>query len=164
MREILALPGGGRRIRVEISTATEADVEVISVILGEVEAYYGGAPTPVNPGQIRAALFGDRPAATVLLARDSGLVVGMASYSLVWPAAGADTSLYLKELYVRESARRRGVARALMAALRKEAGALGCSRIDWTADLDNPPALALYAALGAEPHQGKVFYRAEPRA
>ncbi|MFJ4686002.1 GNAT family N-acetyltransferase [Streptomyces sp. NPDC088789] len=143
----------------EISTATAADTEVLSVILGEIEAYYGGTPVQGDVGQIRSALFSDRPAATVLLARDGDQVLGLASYSLLWPAAGADTSLFLKELYVREAARRRGVARALMAALRDEAVLLGCSRIEWTADADNPPALAFYAALGAEPGQGKVFYR-----
>lgn len=144
-----------------IEQATEADVDVISVILGEIEAYYGGKATPGDPVQIRTALFGDRPAATVLLARDGEQVLGLASYSLLWPAAGADTSLYLKELYVREPARRQGVAGALMEALEVEAASAGCSRVEWTADRDNPPALAFYEALGAEPRDGKVFYRLE---
>lgn len=145
-----------------IEQATEQDVDVISVILGEIEGYYGGKPTPGDAGQIRAALFSDRPAATVLLARDGEQVLGLASYSLLWPAAGAESSLYLKELYVRESARRRGVAGAFMEALKAEAAAAGCSRVEWTADTDNPPALAFYAALGVEPRDGKVFYRLEP--
>ncbi|MFG2412248.1 GNAT family N-acetyltransferase [Streptomyces goshikiensis] len=142
-----------------IEQATEQDVDVISVILGEIEAYYGGKPVVGDPAQIRAALFGDRPAATVLLARDGAEVLGLASYSFLWPAAGADTSLYLKELYVREAARRRGVAGAFMEALKEAAAAAGCSRVEWTADTDNPPALAFYEALGAEPRNGKVFYR-----
>jgi hypothetical protein len=33
--------------------------------------------------------------------------------------------------------------------------------VEWTADADNPAALAFYAALGAEPRDGKVFYRLE---
>lgn len=144
-----------------IEQATEVDVDVISEILGEIEAYYGGQPTPGDPEQIRGALFSARPAATVLLARDGGQVFGLASYSLLWPAAGADTSLYLKELYVRESARRRGVAGAFMSALQDAARKAGCSRVEWTADADNPAALAFYAALGAEPRDGKVFYRLE---
>lgn len=143
----------------QISPATEADTHELSVLLGEIERYYGGEPTPGDPEQIRRALFSDPPAATVLLARDGDTVLGLASYSLLWPAAGADTSLYLKELYVRDSARRAGVARALMAELQKAAADSGCSRIEWTADTDNPTALAFYKALGAEPNTGKVFYR-----
>jgi GNAT superfamily N-acetyltransferase len=146
---------------VQIDRATEADVEVISVILGEVESYYGGGDVPGNIGQIRAALFGERPAATVLLARDGDEVLGLASYSLLWPAAGAESSLFLKELYVRTHARRRGVARALMAALREEATAAGCSRVEWAADRDNPAALAFYGALGLEQSADKALYRWE---
>lgn len=146
---------------VQIGEATAADVDVISEILGEIEAYYGGEATPGDLEQIRAALFSSRPAATVLLARDGDQVLGLASYSLLWPAVGADTSLYLKELYVRESARRRGIAGAFMQALKEAAAQAGCSRVEWTADTDNPPALAFYEALGAVPRDGKVFYRLE---
>ncbi|MFI5756642.1 GNAT family N-acetyltransferase [Streptomyces sp. NPDC051569] len=145
---------------VRISEATAADVEAISEVLGEIEAYYGGEPVPGNPEQIRTALFGDRPAATVLLARDADDVLGLASYTLLWPAAGAETSLYLKELFVRSEARRRGVARLLMEELKAAAVTAGCSRVEWTADTDNPAALDFYKALGAQPRDGKVFYRA----
>ncbi|WP_329134552.1 GNAT family N-acetyltransferase [Streptomyces sp. NBC_01476] len=143
----------------QVSPATEADTNELSVLLAEIEQYYGGDPVPGDPDQIRRALFSPHPAATVLLARDGDEILGLASYSFLWPAAGADTSLYLKELYVRESARRGGVARALMTELLKAAADAGCSRIEWTADTDNPAALAFYEALGAEPRKGKVFYR-----
>ncbi|WP_051951734.1 GNAT family N-acetyltransferase [Actinacidiphila yeochonensis] len=143
----------------QITAATQADAEEISVILGEIEHYYGGSPEPADLEQVRRLLGSNRPAADVLLARDGDRVLGLASYSLLWPAAGADTSLYLKELFVREDARRRGVAGALMAELRAVATGLGYSRVEWTADRDNPAALAFYAALGTEPHTGKVFYR-----
>ncbi|MFF8285509.1 GNAT family N-acetyltransferase [Streptomyces albus] len=144
----------------KIDRATAADVEAISELLGEIEAYYGGDPAPVDVDQVRQALFGDPPAASVLLARgDDGDVLGMASYTRLWPASGADTSLYLKELFVRERARRQGVAAALMERLKEEAAALGCSRLEWTADQDNPPALRFYEALGMQQHTGKTFYR-----
>jgi GNAT superfamily N-acetyltransferase len=142
-----------------IERATPEDIEVISVILGEIESYYGGKDVPGDRAQIGAALFGERPVATVLLARDGDDVLGLASYSVLWPAAGAESSVYLKELYVRAPHRRRGVARALLEQVRAEATAAGCARVEWTADRDNPPALASYRALGFAEHQGKAFYR-----
>lgn len=142
-----------------IDRATEADTEVIATILGEVEAYYGGKDTPADHTQIRAALFGNNPIATVLLAREGDDVLGLASYSFLWPAAGAESSLFLKELFVRERARRRGVARALMEEVRAAADTAGCTRVEWTADRDNPPALALYQALGFQQRDDKPFYR-----
>ncbi|MCC9307662.1 GNAT family N-acetyltransferase [Kitasatospora sp. RB6PN24] len=143
----------------DITLATAGDAEEIATILGEVEEYYGGERIAPPATDVAAALFSDWPAARVLLARDGDQVVGLASVSRLWPAAGADVSLYLKELYVRAGHRRRGVARQLMDAVHAEARAAGCRRVEWTADRDNPPALQLYAALGVEPHQGKVFYR-----
>ncbi|MET8961402.1 GNAT family N-acetyltransferase [Streptomyces sp. NPDC004074] len=142
-----------------IEKAIEADIELVARFLGEVEAYYGGADTPVDQEQIRAALFSPRPVATVLIAREGDTPLGFASYSFVWPAAGADTSLYLKELFVREAHRRDGVAGRLMEAVREAGRAAGCTRMEWTADAGNPPALDFYKALGAEPRADKPFYR-----
>jgi GNAT superfamily N-acetyltransferase len=151
----------GQAMATEITRATEADAETIAEILGEVEEYYGGQRVAPPVEDVRAALFGTFPAAVVLLARVDAEVAGLASISRLWPAAGADVSLYLKELYVRDGHRRRGIARELMAAVHAEARAVGAGRVEWTADRDNPPALELYAALGVEPHQGKVFYRSQ---
>ncbi|MFI0742342.1 GNAT family N-acetyltransferase [Streptomyces sp. NPDC021100] len=144
-----------------IDQATEHDAEAIARLIGEIEAYYGGPDSPADPAEIRERLFGRRPVATVLLARDGDRVLGMASFSLLWPAASADASLYLKELFVREPARRQGVATALMEHVRDAASAAGCARVEWTADRDNPTAAAFYTALGAQPHNGKTFYRLE---
>lgn len=142
-----------------IDKATEADVGTLARLLGEVEAYYGKPGVVADPEQIRAALFGPHPVATVLLARDDGEVQGFASYSYLWPAAGADTSVFLKELFVRDAHRRKGVAARLMDAVREAGRIAGCGRLEWHADDDNPPALDFYEASGAEPHPGKVFYR-----
>jgi GNAT superfamily N-acetyltransferase len=142
----------------DITPATAEDAPTIATVLGEIEEYYSGDRIAPPTAEVVAALFGDWPAARVLLARDGDRVVGLASVSR-WPAAGADVSLYLKELYVREGHRRRGIARQLMDAVHAEARAAGCRRVEWTADRDNPPALDLYAALGIEPQRDKVFYR-----
>ncbi|WP_367139015.1 MULTISPECIES: GNAT family N-acetyltransferase [Streptomyces] len=145
-----------------IVQAVEQDADAIAQLIGEIEAHYGGANLAADPDQVRSQLFRSQPAATVLLARDnSGELLGMASYSFLWPAAGADSSLYLKELFVREGARRQGVATALMAQVRRAASTAGCSRVEWTADRDNPSALEFYQALGAEPQHGKAFFRIE---
>lgn len=146
-------------MQVSISEAVEQDVPVIAELLGEIEKYYGGDYTPGDEGEIRDALFGPQPAATCLLARDSDTVLGMASYSFLWPAAGSTRSLYLKELYVRDAARSQGVGQAFMAELRRIAEVAGCSRMEWTGDRDNPLALAFYEKMGVPQNPGKVFYR-----
>jgi GNAT superfamily N-acetyltransferase len=142
-----------------VEPATEEDILSISHLIGEIEAYYGGGAEPGDVSQIKGALFSHRPVATVLLAKEGAQTVGLASYSFLWPAAGAESSLYLKELFVRQGHRRNGVAHQLIAAVREAAAEAGCSRIEWTADRDNPAALHFYDAIGAQVHEGKIFYR-----
>jgi len=117
---------------------------------------------------IGAALFNDEPAAHALLARVDDDVVGVAAYSYLWPAAGVtssiflkDSSIFLKELYVRQANQRQGVGRALMRALCELAVKQGCSRVEWTTERDNAVAQGFYATLDAPVNPVKVFYRLE---
>jgi ribosomal protein S18 acetylase RimI-like enzyme len=82
----------------------------------------------------------------------------------LWPAAGLTSSLYLKELYVSESARRARVGERLMHGLFELAVRRGCSRVEWTTDQDNPSAQAFYEALGIPVATSKLFYRVQGEA
>lgn len=95
------------------------------------------------------------------MAWDDGQLAGFASYSFLWPAAGLTRSLYLKELYVTERARRTGVGKLLMQRLYDIAAEHGCSRVEWTTDRDNPDAQRFYAELGVPVRESKLFYRVE---
>lgn len=143
--------------------ATVDDVDSISQLLDEVDRFYGDPgdePRAERNRQVHDALFGPAPAASVLLVKgDDGTPVGFASYSFLWPAAGASRSLYLKELYVSEKHRGAGIGRVLMEALYAEAERTGCSRVEWTADDDNPDAQRFYQHLGVAVNTSKVHYR-----
>lgn len=146
-----------------ITAAAKSDVPELAALLVEVDQYYGDTSEPdpieLRTKQIEAALWGDPPAGYALVARQDGRLVGFASYSFLWPAAGVTSSLYLKELFVSESARRSGAGGALMQRLHEIAAAKGCSRVEWTADDDNPIAGAFYHGLGYVPSTGKTLYR-----
>ena len=129
-------------------------------LLAERERFYGISRADPEPTAIEDALFGPVPAGRALVALYDGEVVGLAAYSFLWPAAGVTRSLYLKELFVRAAARRHGVGRALMRELHAVAVEHRCSRVEWTADTDQPDAQRFYASLGAEPLATKLFYRA----
>lgn len=70
-------------------------------------------------------------------------------------------SLYLKELYVTETFRRKGIGALLMQRLCQVAAKHECSRIEWTADQSNALAEAFYRQLGIPKNQDKTFYRVE---
>lgn len=149
---------------VTITDAEPRDARALADLLLEMEQFYGGkdletAETKV--GHINSALFSGAPAARVLLARGGPELAGMAAYTFLWPARRTTTSLYLKELYVRQSYRGRGVGRLLMQHLFKRAADHGCSRVEWTADEDNAEAQRFYEKLGFSAHPSKIFFRAE---
>jgi ribosomal protein S18 acetylase RimI-like enzyme len=147
-----------------VSSARPDDAEAIARLLEEMDRFYGSTtsePLDQRVGQINEALFSSAPAAYALLAWNETELVGIASYSFLWPAVGLTRSLYLKELYVAESARRASVGRRLMSGLFDLAEKHRCSRVEWTTDASNQAAQRFYEELGALPHQSKIFYRSE---
>jgi hypothetical protein len=61
----------------------------------------------------------------------------------------ARPTLYLEDLFVAPTARRRGVARAVLAHLEALGRARGCGRFEWTVLDWNVDAQALYRDIGA---------------
>jgi GNAT superfamily N-acetyltransferase len=147
---------------IQLTDAVPADAPAIASLLAELDAFYGGTPEGVpdeRSEQVRRVLSGDPPVARVLLAWDGPALAGLASWSLLWPAAGLTTSLYLKELYVAQAHRRAGTGRLLMEGIHQIASERGCSRVEWTTDTGNTRAQHFYESLGATPLSTKIFYR-----
>lgn len=148
----------------DVILAERAHVESLATLAEEMDHFYGATevePLYVRIRQINEAIFSDPPTAWALLAYDNDRPVGFASYSLLWPAVGLTRSLYLKELYVSESARRSGIGKLLMRSLFEIALKHGCSRVEWTTDRDNTGAQAFYELLGISHNASKLFYRIE---
>ncbi len=101
--------------------------------------------------QLRATLFGARPAAEVLIAEDAGAPVGFALFFTSYSTFLAKPGLYLEDLFVDPPARSKGVGGALMAALAKLCIERDYGRFEWSVLDWNEPALAFYRALGAVP-------------
>lgn len=150
---------------ITLSAVEPADLPSVAELLTELDAHYGNSGgEPGDPAaklaHLREVFTGPDPAPHLLVARtEGGRVVGLAAYAMLWPAGGSARSLYLKELYVARDHRRRDLGRALMDRLFELAREAGCTRVEWTADRDNPDAQRFYESLGAWVHPGKLFYR-----
>lgn len=145
-----------------VTSAEPADVEAVTRLLEEMDTFYGAKEFDTlekRVAQVRDALFGDVPAARLLLAWDGNQLIGLATYSFLWPAVGVTRSLYLKELYVAKTHQRSGVGSLLMRHLFGVAAEHRCSRVEWTTDEDNPGAQAFYETLGVERNASKICYR-----
>ncbi|MEU5995231.1 GNAT family N-acetyltransferase [Spirillospora sp. NPDC047418] len=149
---------------VTVTAATPENVPAILTLLEEMDQFYGGTTDGTveeRVDQLGQALFSDPPMAYALVAVEGEEVVGIASWSFLWPAVGLTRSLYLKELYVTRSRWRSGVGTALMRALFEVAAKHQCSRVEWTTDTDNPDAQQFYAELGFQQITSKMFFRAD---
>jgi GNAT superfamily N-acetyltransferase len=148
---------------VVVTAAASQHVKAVAALFEEMDYFYGATeiePLEQRIRQITDALFGDVPAAAALLAWDGAELVGVAAYSFLWPAIGVTRSLYLKELYVGESHRRKGAGK-LIDALFEVAAKHECSRVEWTTDRPNTAAQQFYAELGVPVNEAKLFYRVE---
>jgi GNAT superfamily N-acetyltransferase len=153
-------------VTVVVTPVQPEHVEVFAALAEEMDRFYGATeldPLDLRLEQIKDALFGDQPAAYALIAWNEDEPVGFAAYSFLWPAVGLTRSLFLKELYVIDSARRTGAGTAIMRTLAEVALKTGCSRFEWQTDRPNADAQRFFAKFGIAVDDSKLFYRAQDK-
>ena len=85
----------------------------------------------------------------VFFAHHDGETFGFAAMSLEYSTWRAEQYAHLDCLYVRSSARGRGLGKALMKTIEQRARQLECRQIQWQTPPWNEKALAFYGSLGA---------------
>jgi ribosomal protein S18 acetylase RimI-like enzyme len=104
-----------------------------------------------------AAGFLSDPRHHLAVAVDDGTVVGMAS-GVHYLHPDKRPELWVNEVGVAPTHRRRCLARRLLEALMEHARALGCTDVWVLTDRDNAAARALYDTLGGEADESAVLY------
>ncbi|HMC25172.1 MAG TPA: GNAT family N-acetyltransferase [Candidatus Udaeobacter sp.] len=143
----------------QIRPAHVEDVPVILQLIRDL-ATYERAPNDVTATeeQLVDVLFGERPAAEVLLAFEGQSPVGFAVFFYNFSTWLGRPGLYLEDLFVKPEKRGKGYGRALLIELAKIARDRGCGRMEWAVLDWNEPAIKFYRALGAKPmHEWTVF-------
>jgi GNAT superfamily N-acetyltransferase len=107
---------------------------------------------------LREALFGERPAASALLAERDGETAGYALFFPTFSSFRVSRGIWLEDLFVLPEHRKAGVGRALLSALAARVpGADG--RLEWAALDWNELALGFYRGLGARLMDGWTSLR-----
>ena len=123
-----------------IRDATDADLELVRQLWSEFEAEILDHPWRENDGaEGLAGLEGALREGVVLLAEDDDGVAG-----LVGASFRGERMAFVDLLYVRERARRGGVARALMGELAARLQERGVEKVELQVLADNAPARAAY--------------------
>jgi len=112
-----------------------------------------------TPEDLLRHLFGDRPAAEVILAELDGEAVGYALFFPTFSTFRGQPGLYLEDIFVRPGHRGRGIGKALLTHLAGLALGRGCGRLEWSVLDWNEPSIGFYRSLGAVPMDEWTVYR-----
>jgi len=144
----------------EIRPARATDVPVILQLIRDL-ATYERAPNEVTATEkgLTEVLFGEKPAAEVLLAFENETAVGFAVFFHNFSTWLGRPGLYLEDLFVRPEDRGKGYGRALLIHLAKIARERACGRMEWAVLDWNEPAIEFYHKLGAKPMNEWTVFR-----
>ena len=135
-----------------IVPATAADVPVILELIRGLAEYEKLLDRCVaTEDGLRETLFGERPAAEVLLGIVDGNCAGFALFFTNYSTFLARPGIYLEDLFVRQEYRGAGVGFALLKRLAQVACQRNCGRVEWSVLDWNEPSIQFYRKLGAEP-------------
>ncbi|MGA8055197.1 MAG: GNAT family N-acetyltransferase [Burkholderiales bacterium] len=133
-----------------IRRAARADVPALLGLIRGLAEYERLTPlvTATEDG-LAETLFGTQANAEALLAEVDGEPVGFALYFQNVSTFLGRRGLYLEDLFVLPSHRRRGIGKALLAECARIAHERSCGRFEWMALDWNTPAIEFYKSLGA---------------
>ena len=143
---------------ISIRPATVDDADAIAPLFDLYRTFYQ------QPADLALAqrFIGDRlrhEQSVILLAEFDGKTVAFTQLFPSFSSVRAGRSWILNDLYVQASARRNGIARALLQAAADFARADGAIRLELETDPDNRSAQALYRHMGWEPYEGTLRFR-----
>ncbi len=140
-----------------IRPAAPSDAARVAELANALSTHEGLAPDVYDARKVRDDMIGDGRALDVLVAEDAGRIVGYASYQDYYDTDVGARGLWLAELYVGEEARRRGIARQLLAALARIAADRGLVSIEWAVRTANRHARDFYEIIGANDDETRLL-------
>jgi GNAT superfamily N-acetyltransferase len=138
--------------------AVASDCPVLAAFLAGLYREVHRPPPADIEGKLRRDGFGAEPAYAALIAETmDGAPIGYALYWLTYITQSAMTGALLSDLYVVPDWRRRGVARALIAATARAASDTGGGYVIWAVDAENEHGRAFYRTIATEAAETVVY-------
>ena len=135
---------------IRLAAGREQDVPIVLSLIAALADYEKLSHEVVaTEADLRRWLFGERPAAEVVIAWTGDRAVGFALFFHNFSTFLGRPGLYLEDLFVIPDWRGQGIGRRLLAHLAALAVERGCGRLEWSVLDWNTPAIGFYRRLGA---------------
>ena len=147
---------------VTIRSLTPADADAVVAMNAAFVAYLAAMGDPDSQAQhftkakYLADGFGPDPAFSGYIAEEDGAALGYLLYCKGYNVDVAQRLFFICDLWVDSKARRKGVARALMARCAADCRDWGGERLEWNVYRPNESAFDFYRRLGGEVVDGLV--------
>ena len=114
-----------------------------------------------DPQTLRRHLFGERPAAEVIIGEIDGAPKGFALFFQTFSTFEGRPGIYLEDLFVEPDARGSGLGRALLSKLASLVVERGGARLEWSVLDWNELGKGFYRSIGAASVDGWERWRVE---
>jgi len=143
-----------------IRSATKADVPIILTFIEKLADYERLSHEVVATEELlRKTLFGRMRTAEVVIGYLAREPVGFALFFHNYSTFLGRPGIYIEDLFVDESHRRRGFGKALLLYVARLARERDCGRLEWAVLDWNEPAINFYKKLGATPMNEWTVFR-----
>lgn len=147
---------------IHVRTATPDDFELIAEFIRKLADYEKLLhEVRFDPETMRRHLFGERPAAEVIIGEIDGEPRGFALYFQTFSTFEGKPGIYLEDLFVEPEARGSGLGRALLAKLASLVVERGGARLEWSVLDWNELGKGFYRSIGAASVDGWERWRVE---
>lgn len=140
-----------------IYRATIEDLDALAPLFDGYRQFYSQAPDLDGARKFLAERINNNES-VIFLAKLEGDAVGFVQLYPIFTSVGMRRAWLLNDLFVAESARRNGVAKALMQAAHEMAAADGAAGVLLETQVSNMGAQMLYEKLGYQRNTTTSFY------
>jgi ribosomal protein S18 acetylase RimI-like enzyme len=133
---------------IQVRHATSHDLDALVPLFDGYRQFYGKPSDLPGARAFLAARMAQQQSVILLAHAESEAALGFTQLYPLFSSVRMVRTYLLNDLFVAPSARRRGVAAALLHEAAAQARALGAASLSLSTALDNAPAQALYEQLG----------------
>lgn len=132
-----------------IRPAEREDAELLFGLIRELADYEKLSEAVRGSAELLATALFDNDGVEALIAEVDEETVGYSVFFTTFSTFECRPGLWVEDLFVQPTQRRRGIGRALLGHIAGIAVTRNCARIEWSALNWNEPALRFYDQLGA---------------